>query len=80
MGEDYRVSIDAIRILNDRPLPVATISPEKLLEQKNKQRLVINAQVAEYLEKGGTIEVIPQGFRRWPAQIWPSGASNKAPH
>ena len=47
MGEDYRASIDAIAILSDRPLPVATISPEKLLEQKNKERQVINAQVAE---------------------------------
>jgi len=74
---EYDISIDAIQIINTNKFPITTLSPERLIEQKNKQRQEIDSQVAEYLAKGGAIQSIPIGQRNFVEQFDPSAKRRK---
>ena len=74
---DYDISIDAIKIINTNKFPITTLSPQKLIEQKNKERQEIESQVAAYLAKGGEIKSIPTGQCNFVAQFDPSEKRRK---
>ena len=68
----YDISIDAIEIVAGNKLPLISVSSERAIEKRNKMREEIAGHVAQYLESGGTINVIPPGKVNFTAQFDPS--------
>ena len=73
----YDLSIDAIEIVAGNKLPVISVSAERAIEKKNKDREQIACHVEEYLKKGGTINVIPPGKVNFTVQFDPSEQRRK---
>ena len=69
---DYDIAIDAIEIVANGKMPIVALSTEKAIEIKNKERSEIEQHIAQYLEKGGKINIIPHGQVNFVAQFDPS--------
>lgn len=74
---DYDIAIDAIEIVANGKMPIVALSTEKAIERKNKERSEIEQHIAQYLEKGGEIKVIPPGQVNFVAQFDPSERRRK---